>query len=168
MKYISMFVLAATLSAYVTTAASSPGAGETHAAHNEARPFNQNADARTDVDRALNAARDNGTMALVVMGANWCHDSRGLAGQFETERMQTLIKDHYELVYVDVGQKNRNIDIAQEFGVDAIIGTPTVFVVSSNRKVLNLDTAPTWRNAASRSSDDIYDYFRDFAHPPKR
>ena len=168
MKYIPMLLLAISFSACATVAASAPETGGAHhASHDEPRPYDKTADARADVNRTLNAARSNGKMALVVMGANWCHDSRGLAAQFEKERMQTLIKDHYELVYVDVGQKNRNIDIAQDFGVDSIVGTPTVFIVSSDGAVLNLDTAPSWRNAASRSSDDIYYYFRDYAHPPK-
>jgi len=91
------------------------------------------------------------------------HDSRGLAAQFEKPRFQTLLRNHYKMTYVDVGQKNRNIDLARTFGVDNIVGTPTVFVTNSNGEVLNLDTAPTWRNAASREEDDIYDYFRSFA-----
>ena len=135
------------------------------AAHYEPRPYDKSADARTDVEAAIARANVSGKMALIVMGANWCHDSRGLAAQFEKSKFQTLIKDHYELVYVDVGQKDRNIDIAQDFGVESIVGTPTVFVVSGQGEVLNLDTAPSWRNAASRSESEIYTYFRGFAHP---
>lgn len=132
------------------------------------RPYDKDANAWNDVDKTLNAARDSGKMSIVAMGANWCHDSRGLAGQFEKERFQTLFKDHYELVYVDVGWKNRNMDIAQEFGVDKIVGTPTVFVISSNGDVLNLETAPTWRNADSRSEDEIFDYFESFTKPSSK
>ena len=136
-----------------------------HAVHNEPRPFMADADARLAVEETMAAAKADGMMSLIVMGANWCHDSRGLAGQFEKRRFQTLIKDHYKLLYVDVGQKDRNIDIAQDFGIETIVGTPTVFVLSPEGEVLNLDTAPTWRNAASRSEDEIYSYFRGFAHP---
>ena len=63
-----------------------------------------------------------------------------------------------------MGQKNRNIDQAQKFGLSEIVGTPTVFVTNSEGVVLNSETAPTWRNAASREEDDIYDYFRGYAH----
>ena len=65
---------------------------------------------------------------------------------------------------MDVGQHNRNIDLAQKFGVDDIVGTPTIFITNSEGKVLNLETAPTWRNAASRQEADIWDYFNDYAH----
>lgn len=131
-------------------------------AHDEPRPYNAENDAKADVAAALETAKAEGKMTIVAMGANWCHDSRGLAAQFEKERFAPLFKDHYELVYVDVGEKDRNIDIAQNFGVDAIYGTPTVFVVDTDGTVLNLDTAPTWRNADSRSEDEIWEYFHGF------
>lgn len=69
------------------------------------------------------------------------------------------------MTYVDVGKKDRNIDLAREFGVKSIVGTPTVFITDSDGQVLNLETAPTWRNAASRDEDAIFDYFRGYAHP---
>ncbi len=163
MRYI-VPLLAAVL---ITGCAAAPAhSDETHhAAHDEPRPFVSEADARMAVEETMMAAKAEDKMSLIVMGANWCHDSRGLAAQFEKLRFQTLIKDHYKLLYVDVGQKDRNIDIAQDFGVEKIVGTPTVFVLSPDGEVLNLDTAPTWRNAASRSEGEIYQYFRDFAHP---
>ena len=137
-------------------------ADDHHAAHDEPRPYDALADARNDILTATQAAKDADKMTIIAMGANWCHDSRGLAAQFEKPRFQTLLSENYELVYVDVGQKNRNIDIAQDYGVDSIVGTPTVFILSPDGDVLNLETAPTWRNAASRSEDEIFEYFESF------
>ncbi len=136
-----------------------------HIVEHEARPYDETRNAQEDVERALaDAARFN-KRALIVMGANWCHDSRALAGVFETSRFQTLINANYILTYVDVGQKNRNIDIAKDFGLKAgIVGTPTVIITEANGQVLNLDTAPTWRNAASRNEDEIFIYFEGFTH----
>lgn len=130
--------------------------------YDEPRPYDAAADAEIDVNHALVAAKENGKLGLLVFGANWCHDSRALAAHFETPRFQTLLREHYEMAYVDVGQKNRNIGLAQSFGVKDIVGTPTVFVTNSDGTVLNLETAPTWRNAASRAEDDIFDYFESF------
>lgn len=133
-----------------------------HNDHDEPRPYYADRDAKTDLEATLAAAMENNKLALVVMGANWCHDSRGLAAQFEKERFQTdILGPHYELVYIDVAEKNRNIDIAQKFGLDDIVGTPTVFIIKDDQ-VLNLKTAPTWRNAASRTEDQIAEYFLKF------
>lgn len=130
--------------------------------HPEARPFNRARDARADLDAALEKAARSGNNVLLVMGANWCHDSRALSGWFASPRFKRMVADQYELVFVDVGFKDRNIDIAQSFGIETIKGTPTVLVVSPEAEHLNPETAPTWRNAASRSEEEVFSYFANF------
>jgi len=161
MKYI-LLALTLLFSACTTTAIA---AEEGHkAAHDEPRPYDPKADAEIDINHTLIAAKEDDKLGLLVFGANWCHDSRALAAHFEKPRFQSLLRSHYKMTYIDVGQKNRNIDLARRFGVDNIVGTPTIFVTDSDGNVLNLETAPTWRNAASRNEDDIFDYFRGYAH----
>lgn len=160
--FIAAFVLTM-LTACETYSQTEPVKVDAHS-ENEPRPYNPNVDAALDLEVTLATAKANNKLAIIAMGANWCHDSRGFASQFEKERFQSeLLREHFELLYIDVGEKNRNIDIAQNFGVEDIVGTPTVFVVDGDGNVLNLDTAPTWRNAASRSEDEIFNYFNDFA-----
>lgn len=142
----------------------SPPATDHHHDADEPRPYDKMADARADVNAALSAARISGKKTIVAMGANWCHDSRGLAAQFEKPRFEALLSEHYELVYVDMGKRDRNLDIAKDFGIDEVVGTPNVVIVSSEGKVLNLKSAPTWRNAASRTEDEIWDYFESYAY----
>jgi len=139
------------------------------AEHPEARPFDQDPSlvAQDDVDAALSEAKETGKHAIIVMGADWCHDSRALAGWFETPRFETMLQDNFVVRYIDVGQKNRNIDVAQRFGLETIVGTPTIIVTDSQGEVLNLETAPSWRNAASRTEDSIFEYFTSFAPEEK-
>jgi thiol-disulfide isomerase/thioredoxin len=133
--------------------------------HPEARPFDPEPSlvAQDAVDEALSDAAISGKHAIIVMGADWCHDSRALAGWFQTPRFETMLGDNFVVRYIDVGQKDRNIDVARRFGLEDIVGTPTIIVTNTDGKVLNLDTAPTWRNAASRSEDEIFDYFAELA-----
>ena len=131
--------------------------------HPEARPFNDSTDATQQVDAALDRAEIADKRVIVVMGANWCHDSRGLSGWFAEPRFAAMLEPKYEIVYVDVGQKDRNIDIARRFGIRSIKGTPTVLVLSPRGKLLNRRSAPKWRDAASRTEAEIFAYFDDFA-----
>jgi thioredoxin-like negative regulator of GroEL len=137
-------------------------AKEVETGNPEASPFDAKVNAQAEVDAALARAKAGNRMALIVMGANWCHDSRALAGWFAQPHFAAMIVSRYELVYVDVGYKDRNIDIARRFGIKSIKGTPTVLIVGSNGKLLNKKDAPKWRNAASRSSQDIYRAFAEF------
>ncbi|MEH6756049.1 MAG: thioredoxin family protein [Parasphingorhabdus sp.] len=132
------------------------------AEHPEAKPFKKSSKASEDLDIALARAAATNKRVLLVMGANWCHDSRGLAGWFSQPRFADMLSSKYETVYVDVGHRDRNIDIAQRFGIEAITGTPTVLVLDPQGTLLNPASAPSWRNAASRDEEDIFVYFDQF------
>lgn len=143
---------------------------EVAAGHPEATPYTVSDNPMAQVDAALARASERDTRLLLVMGANWCHDSRGLAGWLETERFAALVADHYELVYVNIGMPQTgdgyNLDIAQRFGVEAFNGTPNVLVVTPEGLLVNPETATTWRNAASRGEDAIFDELHSLAHQP--
>lgn len=135
-------------------------------AHPEAMLYDPARNAQADVDAALARARTSGKRVILAMGANWCHDSKGLAGWFETPRFKAMLATKYEVVFVDVGKPQtghgRNIDIVRRFGIRKVKGTPMVLVLSSEGQLLNKKDAPGWRNAATRSEDDIFGYFDAF------
>jgi thiol-disulfide isomerase/thioredoxin len=134
--------------------------------HPEAKLYDASRDARADVSAALARAKASSKRVILVMGANWCHDSKALAGWFESARFKAMLTPLYEIVYIDVGKpqrrEGRNIEIAQGFGINKIKGTPTVLILAPDGQLLNKKDAPTWRNAASRSEDAIFTYFEGF------
>jgi thioredoxin-related protein len=127
--------------------------------HPEARPFGDPDRAGRDVADAMARAKANGHRVILVFGANWCHDSRALAGWFATPRFAAMLAPRYEIVWIDVGQKDHNLDLARRIGLDGIKGTPTVLMLDATGKPLNLKDAPRWHDASTRSEDKIYRYF---------
>jgi len=127
----------------------------------EARSYAVSEDAMADVDAAFARASENEKRVLLVMGANWCHDSRALAGWLESERIGALVEDRYELVFVNIGMPQQgdghNLHIARRFGLEDLPGTPNLLVLTADGELVNADTATTWRNAASRSETEIHD-----------
>ena len=153
MKPAALAALAAfALSACATT----PGA----APHPEARAYAVSPDAMGDVDAALARAGANGKRVLLVMGANWCHDSRALAGWLATPRFAALVAERYEPVFVNVGMPQtgdgHNLAVSQRFGLAGFPGTPALLVLTADGQLVNADTAQSWRNAATRSEDEIH------------
>jgi hypothetical protein len=129
-------------------------------AHPEARSYAVTPSAMGDVDAALARAATSGKRVLLVMGANWCHDSRALAGWLETPRFAALVAERYELVFVNVGMPQtgdgHNLDVARRFGLAEFPGTPALLVLTAQGEAVNRDTAASWRNAAARSEDAIF------------
>jgi Thioredoxin-like len=129
--------------------------------------FDPAADAQTQLEFKLNSAKANSRKLLVVMGGNWCHDSAALANLIESPRFAGMMTHDYDLLFVDVGVpqtgRGRNLDIAKRFGIKKLRGTPVVLVISADGKLLNSKKdAAGWRNAASRSEEDVFRYFAEF------
>ncbi len=129
----------------------------------EPGPFDGAADAMRDVDAALLAAKATGKRPLLVLGGNWCHDSRGLARKFSTPPLESLIAGNFDVIWVDVGHRDRNLDVARRFGVDRIVGTPTVLILSPEGELLNRDSTNDWRTAETKSLEDAISYFGSYA-----
>lgn len=133
----------------------------------EARSYRVSENASADVDAALARARQSGKRVLLVMGANWCSDSRALAGWLATNRFAELIDRKYELVFVNIGMPGtgdgHNLGIAARFGIQEVPGLPNVLVLTGDGVLVNPTTATSWRNAETRTGDAIYDELADLA-----
>jgi len=91
-------------------------------------PYDAAADARQQIAAAATRARASGKRLLIDFGANWCADCRVLAGVLALPEMRGWMARHFELVTIDIGQFDRNLDIPARFAVK-LSGVPAVFVV---------------------------------------
>ncbi len=140
----------------------------------EARPFDRKiseAGAAALIDRALAQAGADSTAprkVLAVFGANWCHDSRGLAGWLLDARHAAMLGRDFVTVFVDVGKpqdgKGRNLALLERFGIKALKSTPALVVLDNAGQRLNsIDEAVAWRHAASRSDAAIAEAVAGYA-----
>jgi len=93
-----------------------------------AAPYDGEADARADIAAASARARKSGKRLLIDFGANWCVDCRVFASVVELPEMRAWVARHFELVTVDVGRFNRNLDLAARYGV-SLDAVPAIFVI---------------------------------------
>lgn len=92
-------------------------------------PYDSSRDARKDVDAAIARAKKSGKPVLVDFGANWCVDCRVLAGIFELPDMAGWMARNFELVQVDIGQFDRNLDLPRRYGGTTLDAVPAVLVL---------------------------------------
>jgi len=117
-----------------------------------------------DIDKTIARANDNNKLALVVMGANWCHDSRSLASKLYQPDVKEIIEANYELVFIDVGYLSKIKTVITRFGMPVIYATPTVLIVDpKTQKLINADNMHIWREAASLSILQTIEYFSEVA-----
>ena len=93
-------------------------------------PYDEKANATAEVDKALARAKASGKRVLIKMGGNWCGDCRILQATMDLPEMKTYLSRNFEMVSVDVGHMDKNLQIPARYGVTTKLeGVPAIFVV---------------------------------------
>lgn len=135
------------------------------AASEATRFYPVDADGASVLDAALAAAAAQGRVAVIVFGADWCHDSRALARTLTSDAFRAEFDSRYSVTFIDVGKpqtgNGRNLDLVARFGVRKLKSTPALFLISPQGKRINSrKDAIAWRNADSRGEAAILNWFR--------
>lgn len=133
--------------------------------HAATGPYDEAADAHAAVRSALAAAAQANTPVLVVFGANWCPDCRVLDMAMHTGSSAPLMQKHFRVVKVDVGRFDRNVDLAEAYGVPLKKGIPAVAVLSPQGKVVYATRSGELADARAMGDDGIYRFFNRVAAP---
>ena len=158
--------IATTLSLHYAHAQETPPVRK-HAIPPGPLPYDTSADPRRDLMTALAAARKEGKRVLVVFGANWCPDCRVLDREFHSDSQAAkLVASRYEVVKVDVGDFDRNLDFAKLYGEPIRKGIPSIVVVTATNEVVYQTRAGELADARAMGSDGIYTFFKENADKP--
>ena len=125
----------------------------------EAQPYDEAADAKADLKQALAASKADQQPVLLIFGANWCKDCRALDAALQTGRNAELVKREFRVVKVDVGNFNKNLDVAEAYGNPIKKGIPGAAVLSPDAKVLYITKLGELADARHMSETGIYDFF---------
>ncbi len=75
---------------------------------------------------------------ILVFGANWCVDCREFDKYFNEKENLEILNKNFILQKVDIGNFEKNLDLAKEFGKNLEeTGIPNVIVFNSNKQILN-------------------------------
>ncbi len=122
--------------------------------------YNETADAKAEIKLALAQAATTGVPVLVIFGANWCADCKTLDMAIKQGASAPLVAKDFKVVKVDVGRFDRNVDIAQSYGVPLENGIPAVAVLSPKNQVLYVTREGELADARKMGETGIYEFFR--------
>ncbi len=124
-----------------------------------ALPYDETANAKTELQAGLTSARQQQKPLLIIFGANWCPDCRAL-GAALNGRVGKLIDEHFVVVKVDIGNFDKNMELSEHYGTPTKKGIPAAVVVGADDSVLYATKAGELANARRMSDSGLYDFFR--------
>lgn len=121
--------------------------------------YDEKADAAVEVDKALATAKAANKNVLVVYGANWCGDCRVLDTSMKEGKLKPLIDRDFVVVKVDVGRFDKNVAIAERYGVPLKKGIPTIAVLNAQGKATFATTGGELADARNMGDDGLVAFF---------
>ena len=120
-----------------------------------ALPYDEAADARVELNRALQQAQRERKQVLVVFGANWCDDCRELAQKMAAGPLAEHVAQRYVVTKVDVARFNKNTDLAQQMGNPIKKGIPAVAVLRADGSLVKATAGGELADARNMGDEQV-------------
>lgn len=123
-------------------------------------PYNESADARADIQQAMIQAKGKQKPLVIIFGANWCSDCQALDKELTTGVDAGKIASKFQLVKVNIGNFDTNIDIASDYGNPISGGIPGATLFSSDGKVVYVTKPGELATVRYNQAEGLYQFFR--------
>lgn len=124
-------------------------------------PYRKSVDASAEIQQTLNNAKANNKPAVIIFGANWCSDCQALAKALSTSQEAASISNDFEVVKVNVGNFDTNLDITAKYGNPISGGIPGAAILSPDGELLYV-TKPGQLSQV-RQNNKLYTFFKQAA-----
>jgi len=124
-------------------------------------PYDEAANADAQVARAKARAKARHKLLLVDLGGNWCGDCRILSATMDRPELKAFVGKHYELVMVDVGRFDKNLQIPVRYGITDKLagGVPALLVIDPKTdKLLDADRTSALEDARHMTPQALADW----------
>ena len=144
--------------------AAKPAAGPAAQQH---QPYNPAADANKDLAAAQTRARAAKKGVMVIFGANWCPDCIVLHRLLDEPETRAYVRAHFEVVAVDLGRFDKNVDLAQRLGVNLDRGIPAAAFLAADGSSIGNTNQGELESSRNYHSDMILRFLREVAEHHK-
>jgi thiol-disulfide isomerase/thioredoxin len=134
---------------------SAPVVGETLTSA-PAAPYDESADAHQALAEALARAARSGKFVMLDFGGNWCPDCRVTAGVLDLGDVRPWIDRNFEVVMIDIGRLNKNLDIGERYDV-RVRAVPTIIILDQHGHVVNAGDPAALKDARGMTPQAIVD-----------
>lgn len=124
-------------------------------------------EARSEIAAALRAAAKDHKRVILVFGGNWCYDCHVLNSAFHSPRIAPLVNANYHVVHVNIGDGDKNLDLADQYGVPLheYVRVPSLAVLDASGKVIYSQKNGEFDDSARLSPADIIRFLKKWAPP---
>jgi len=117
--------------------------------------YAENADAKTEIAEALARAAKTNRRVLLIFGGNWCYDCHVLDAAFHSKEIAPTVEKNYVVVHIDIGEYDKNLDLAEKYDVPLKKGVPAAAVLKGDGTLVVSQKNQEFEKARSMTTEDV-------------
>jgi thioredoxin 1 len=106
-------------------------------------------DARAAIEVASRQAAEEGKRIAVVFGANWCPDCEAFKRALGHRLVAPIVDPNFVVVKVSVGNRDRNLDLMADYGMNVGGGIPSVAILEADGSLVVSQRDGQFRNSSA-------------------
>src|ERR1700730_17994495 len=118
------------------------------------------AEAPAEVSSALAAARKDHKRVLLVFGGNWCYDCHVLHATFHSKAISPLVSENYHVVHVNVGEYDKNLDLAKKYEIPLDKGVPSLAILDPDGKLVVSQKKGEFESTVRIGPEDVVEFLK--------
>jgi hypothetical protein len=117
--------------------------------------YSTSVDAKSEIHEIEERAAREHKRVLLVFGGNWCYDCHVLDLAFHSGDIEPTLDRNFLVAHIDIGEYDKNLDVAEKYGVPLKNGVPAVAVVDGADHLIFSQQAGEFESARSLSPEPI-------------
>jgi thiol:disulfide interchange protein len=117
--------------------------------------YPENVDAKAEIAEALANATKTHRRVLLIFGGNWCYDCHVLDAAFHSAEIAPTLNKNYVVVHVNIGDYDKNLDLADKYEIPLKKGVPAAAVLKGNGTLVVSQKNQEFEKARSMATEDV-------------
>ena len=122
--------------------------------------YDEKADAMSQIDQALEEARESGRFVICQVGGNWCPWCLRFAKFItEDEEIANVVKENFVYIHVNTSNANKNEEALRRLGNPGRFGYPVLVILDDEGRVMHIQNSSYLEEGNSYNHKKVLEFF---------
>ena len=122
--------------------------------------YDEKADAMSQIDKALDEARESGRFVICQVGGNWCPWCLRFAKFItEDEEIANVVKENFVYIHVNTSKANKNEEALRRLGNPGRFGYPVLVILDDEGRVMHIQNSSYLEEGNSYNHKKVLEFF---------
>ena len=122
--------------------------------------YDEKADAMSQIDQALDEARESGRFVICQVGGNWCPWCLRVAKFItEDEEIANVVKENFVYIHVNTSKANKNEEALRRLGNPGRFGYPVLVILDDEGRVMHIQNSSYLEEGNSYNHKKVLEFF---------